>query len=261
MNGPTPGQRPRTRHLLAMTRSELDTLPGKSSAVVIVPTGSIEQHGPHLPVGVDSMLGQGWLAAALPLLPADAPVYVGPPVTYGKSNEHLAFPGTLTLSARTLHRLILAIARQVHALGFRTLALLNTHGGNSAVLNATLREVQNTIGINACLLAPTWKPPVATRELRHGIHAGRIETAWMLALAPHLVHMERAVREFPVPEGDPGEIGPVDARALAGWMSQDVSHTGTMGDATAATAGDGRAWIEAGARSLADRILELLAAS
>jgi creatinine amidohydrolase len=247
----------RGRYLPGMTRAQIDSLPGKGSAVVIVPTGSVEQHGPHLPVGVDSILGQAWLAYALPHVPAHVPVYVGPALTYGKSNEHLGFPGTLTISALSLRRVLLAVARQVRDLGFGTLAILNTHGGNSAVVVATLREIQTEFGLNACMIAPTWKPPVDEQEQRFGIHAGRIETAWMLAVAPQLVRMQRAVCEFPARIDDPGRVRPVDAPATAAWMSLDVSRTGVMGDATAATASDGRAWFEAGARSLAARIVEL----
>ena len=136
----------RSRYLPALTRAELAALPDKEQALVLIPTGAIEQHGYHLPVGVDSIMGQAWLTHALPLLPADAPVYVAPPITYGKSNEHIGFPGTVFTSALILRRLLLALARQLRALGFRHVALVNTHGGNSAVNTYTLREIQLPIG-------------------------------------------------------------------------------------------------------------------
>jgi creatinine amidohydrolase len=248
----------RAKYLPAMTRAQIDALPGRASAIVIVPTGSVEQHGPHLPVGVDSILGQAWLTAALPLIPATVPVYVGPAVTYGKSNEHLGFPGTLTISAATLRRLVLSIARQVHALGFRTLAILNTHGGNTAVLVATIREIQAALDLNAGLIAPG-RPAVGEREERLGIHAGRIETSWMLAVAPNLVHMKRAVREFPSIGGKPAPLDVFDGPATRGWMMRDLSRSGVLGDAAAADAAEGRAWFDAGARVLASRIVELAA--
>lgn len=247
----------RTRYLPAMTRQQIEALPGKSSAVVIVPTASIEQHGPHLPVGVDSILGQAWLAAAVPHLPASAGVYIGPAITYGKSNEHAGFPGTVTISARTLHRLVKAIARQLAALGFRTLAILNTHGGNSAVLVSTLREIQTSVGIQAGMLSFGWKPPLAPQEATYGFHAGRFETALMLAIAPGLVKIEHAVSEFPAQLESAGQVGPVDAPVTYGWLSADISRTGVMGDATAATAADGRAWLDAGGRALAGQIVKL----
>jgi creatinine amidohydrolase len=248
----------RARYLPAMTRSQLDALPGKASSLVIIPTGAVEQHGPHLPVGVDSILGQAWLDAALPLVPAAMPVYVGPAITYGKSNEHVGFPGTIAISARSLHRLLKVIARQLHALGFRTMAVLNTHGGNSAVLVSTLREIQTETGLNAGMLSWTWKPPITPQEATYGFHAGHWETALMLAAAPHLVHLDRAVCEFPAQLDDPGELRPEDAPATFSWISADISKSGVMGDATKATAADGRAWFALATQALADRIVDLV---
>lgn len=247
----------RARYLAAMTRAQIEALPGKGSAIVIVPTGSIEQHGPHLPVGVDSILGQAWLGAALPHVPNSVAVYVAPPVTYGKSNEHSGFPGTVSISARTLHRILKSIARQLAALGFRTMAVLNTHGGNSAVLVSTLREIQTSVGINAGMLNFGWKPPLAPQEAAYGFHAGRFETALMLAIAPALVHMSHAVCEYPAQLETARSVGPVDAPATYGWISADISRSGVMGDATAANVADGRAWLDAGGRALAEQIVRL----
>ena len=100
-------------YLPALTRARLTAIPAKDQALVVLPTAAIEQHGPHLPVGVDAILGQALLAAALPKIASRAPVYIAPPLTYGKSNEHLGFPGTVTLSAGTLRRLMLALATQL----------------------------------------------------------------------------------------------------------------------------------------------------
>jgi creatinine amidohydrolase len=258
-SGATPESFPayRRRYLPAMSRAQIDALPGKSSAVVILPTGAVEQHGPHLPVGVDSILGQAWLGAALPHVSASTPVYVGPAITFGKSNEHVGFPGTIAISARSLHRLVKTAARQIHALGFRTLAILNTHGGNSAVLVATLREIQTELGLNAGMLSFAWKPPLPKQEATYGFHAGHWETALMLAVAPHLVHRERAVCEFPARIDDPGELRPEDAPATFSWISADISRSGVMGDATKANARDGAAWFAVAAQALAKQIVAL----
>lgn len=248
----------RRRYLPAMTRRQITALPGKSTGVIIIPTGAIEQHGPHLPVGVDAILGQAWLAAALPHLPRSAPVYVGPAITYGHSVEHAGFPGTVTISARLLPRLLHSVARQVHALGFRTLAVLNTHGGNSAVLLPALREIQTATGLNAGFLQRTWKPPLDAQEAAWGFHAGQWETALMLAVAPHLVRLDRAVCEYPARHDDPGQLRPEDAAATLAWNTSDVSLSGVMGDATAANARDGAAWFAAAARALAAQILTVV---
>lgn len=247
----------RTRYLPAMTRSQIGAIPDRAKAVVVIPTGAVEQHAHHLPVGVDAILGQAWLTAALPHVPADKPIYVGPAVTYGISEEHIGFPGTVSISPKTFHRLLKIIARQIHALGFRTMAVLNTHGGNSPTLVATLRGIQAAMNMNACMLAPTWKPPVSEQEATYGFHAGRVETAWMLAVAPHLVHMERARCEYPAQVDEPGELRPENAPATFSWISADISKSGVMGDATAARVDEGQTWFQSGARSLAERMIAL----
>ncbi len=247
----------RIRHLAAMTRDQLETLPHKDSALVILPTGAIEQHGHHLPVGVDAILGQAWLHHTLPLLPADLPVYVAPPITYGKSNEHTAFPGTISLSARTLRRLVLAIVAQLRALGFRRLALLNTHGGNSAVLVYTLREIQDGIHFQAGLLGGYYRPDQDAQEAAYGFHAGEWETSLMLACAPSLVQMDRAVCEYPARLTDPGELHPEGSAAAVSWLTQDISVSGVMGDATRATPEKGVRWMTEACLALTMRIEEL----
>ncbi|MGH8019082.1 MAG: creatininase family protein, partial [Opitutaceae bacterium] len=184
-------------------------------------------------------------------------VYIAPPITYGISDEHVGFPGTVTISARIFHRLLVNMARQLKAIGFRTVAVLNTHGGNSATLAATLREIQSALDMNTCMIAPTWKPPVLAQEAAFGFHAGQIETAWMLAIAPHLVHQDRARSEFPARLDDPGSLRPENAPATFSWATADVSRSGIMGDATAANVVDGREWFDAGAHSLAGQIIKL----
>lgn len=248
----------RPRYLAALTRDELAVLPHKDRALVIVPTGAIEQHGHHLPVGVDALLGQAWLERALPKLSADSPVLVAPPVTYGKSNEHLGFPGTVYTSARTLRRLLIAIATQLHTLGFRRIALLNTHGGNSAVLVYTLREIQMTLGLTAGMLGGYARPALSRQEAEYGFHAGEWETSLLLACNPELVRMDRALCEYPARVDDPGELRPENAPAIFSWITSDVSVSGVMGDATAAAGEKGRQWFDEASTALARRIEALL---
>lgn len=248
----------RPRYLPAMSQAALAAIPDKAGALVLVPTGAIEQHGYHLPVGVDSIMGQAWLTHTLPLLPADTPVYVAPPIYYAKSNEHLGFPGTVFTSARVLRRLLLALARQLHALGFRRLALLNTHGGNSAVNTYTLREIQESLDLQAGSISATNALPLSPLELTYGFHANHWETAAMRAVATPLVHMDRAVCEYPARLDDPGEMRPENAPAIFSWISSDLSTSGVMGDATAATEEQGQAWFAASCASLADNIMKQL---
>ncbi|MDF9826276.1 creatinine amidohydrolase/Fe(II)-dependent formamide hydrolase-like protein/REP element-mobilizing transposase RayT [Ereboglobus sp. PH5-10] len=236
-------------YLPSFTPAQIDALPDKHNALVIISTGAIEQHGPHLPVGVDAILGQALLAGTLPKLSAETArrVFVAPPLTFGKSNEHDGFPGTITVSARTLRRVLCEVAAELCSMGFGRIAILNTHGGNSPVIVYTLREIQSTLGMRAGMLKAPLSPELSEHEAKNGIHAGEWETALMLACAPELVRMDKAVREYPA--------RPLDSFA---WMTRDVSQSGVMGDATAATAEKGRAWMDAATAALAARISRLL---
>lgn len=244
----------RKHYLGALTRDELEALPDKDSALVILPTGAIEQHGPHLPVGVDAILGQARVHHVLPLLPAGSPVYVAPPLTYGASAEHAAFPGTVSLPIRTLRRLVLAAAAQLRALGFRRLALLNTHGGNSAVLVYTLRELQDGPAFRAGLLGNYASAEQDPQEAAYGFHAGEMETSLMLACAPEWVRLDRVVCEYPAQLTEPGLLRPEQAPAVFSWLTQDISQSGVMGDATRATVAKGVRWMTEASLALADRI-------
>ncbi len=247
----------RVRYLPSLQPEEWDRLSNLGKAWVIIPTGSIEQHGPHLPVGVDAMLGHAWVAHLLNRFPAGAQVYVAPPITYGKSNEHLGFPGTLTISAKTLRRLLLAIATQLKALGFRQIAILNSHGGNTPVLTYTLREIQTTLGMRAGMLGQPYKPDLSEQEEEFGFHAGEWETSLMLAIADEVVHMEKAVSEYPARREDSGAVRLGNSPAYLSWMSADISESGVMGDAKSATREKGVRWLEAGSAALAQKIASL----
>ena len=247
----------RDRYLPAMTARQIRTLPDKSWAPVILATGAIEQHGPHLPVAVDALMGQVWLTLALSRLPAGASCYVAPPITIGKSIEHTGFPGTLIISSETLRAQILAVAHQAHAWGFRSLAVINTHGGNVPVLVPTLREVRSLYGLRAAVLASRPVNELSPQEATFGIHAGEVETSWILAAAGQLVNLSKAVCEYPARLEDPGEVRPVESAALLAWASKDVSQSGIMGDAPAATVEKGERWLNRGADGYAAAIAEV----
>lgn len=232
----------RKRYLPAMTRAQIAALPDKAWAPVILQTGAVEQHGPHLPVAVDSLLGQVWVSELVKNLRPGASCYIAPPITIGKSNEHVGFPGTLMISKDTLRAQILTVARQVAAWGFKSLVILNTHGGNSAVTHVTLREVRAKLGLRCAPIGGGYRPDVSEQEGAWGFHANEVETALLLAVAPQWVKMDGAVCHYPGRVGDPGELRPEFAPATFSWASQDISPSGIMGDAPAGTAANGARW-------------------
>lgn len=236
----------RARYLPAMTLARIAALPDKARTPVIVATGAIEQHGPHLPVAVDSLMGQVWLSRIFAALPADVPALVAPPITVGKSNEHVGFPGTLFVSKETLRLQLLALARQLAAWGFRSLLFLNTHGGNSSVLAYVLREVARDTGLRAALLRPAGVGlDLSAQENAYGFHAGELEASWLYAVAPQFCRPDASTCSYPARLTDPGELRPECAPATFAWASQDVSPDGVMGDATVATSEKGERWIAA----------------
>ncbi|RYY92338.1 MAG: creatininase family protein, partial [Comamonadaceae bacterium] len=111
-------------------------------AVAVLPLGATEQHGPHLPLGVDTRLVDGIVAAALPLLPADVPALFLPTQAIGLSPEHARFAGTLTLSSETLIRLWKDIGAGVARAGVRKLVLFNAHGGHVGAMDVVARELR-----------------------------------------------------------------------------------------------------------------------
>ena len=133
-------KRLRRRWVEMTTRDFQDT--DMSKVIAILPVAAIEQHGPHLPVEVDTAINRGVLERAMELVPADLPVTVLPAMPIGKSNEHIAYPGTLTLSAETLIRLWTEIGESVARAGVRKLVLFNSHGGQPQIMDIVARDLR-----------------------------------------------------------------------------------------------------------------------
>jgi creatinine amidohydrolase len=250
----------RNRYLPALDLEAIGSIPDKAHSPVILPIGAVEQHGPHLPVGVDALVAQARLDYALPRLPEDLPVWVAPPIQIGKSNEHTGFPGTLMVSKTVLRRQILAIARQLHEWGFRCLLILNTHGGNIQVIRYTIPEIERELGMSVHRLSFSSGLELDEQEAAYGFHAGEIETAIMLEILDgKAIEMEHATCEFPASIQDPGRLRPEAAPAIYSWVTSDLSQSGVMGDARAATRERGRAWLDGESGSLARQIARICA--
>ena len=236
-----------------------------AGTVAILPVAAVEQHGPHLPVRVDAAINEGILRRAVELMPDDLPALVMPAMPVGKSNEHLAFKGTLSLSHDTLARLWLDLARSAYRAGIRKLILFNSHGGQPQVMEIVCRELRVELGMLA--VACSWFHLVEMSDLfspterRHGIHAGAIETSLMLHLHPELVTMSEAA------DFEPSSVAiERDYRHLTaeggisfGWQAQDLHPTGACGDATKADAATGAELLERAARGLVELVTDVAA--
>jgi len=251
----------RSRYLPALNLARIQALTDREWAPVIISTGAIEQHGPHLPVAVDAFLGEVWVTSVLAALPKDTSCYVGPPVTIGKSNEHTGFPGTLIISKETLRAQVWTIARQLKAWGFGHILIINSHGGNVSVLVYTMREIRAELGLSISFLSSDVSLPLSEQEKLYGFHANEVETALMYATAGSFCDASAAVCHYPAQIGDPGVLRPENSAATFAWASQDLSASGIMGNAAAGTAESGRLWLDACTKGLVASIVKSSAAN
>ncbi len=224
-------------------------------AVAVLPVAAIEQHGPHLPLSTDSVIAEGYLARVREGVPPDLDVLFLPVQAIGKSDEHDAFPGTLSLDTRTALAAWTGIGTALHRAGCRKLVIVTSHGGNSAIIDLVAADLRARCGMVAVTTAwarfgyPEGLFPEA--EIAHGIHAGGVETALMLALRPDLVRTDR-IADFP-----PRSLAMVrdfthlraGRPAAFAWKAGDLHASGAMGDARLGTAEAGRAALAHGAQA------------
>jgi len=223
-------------------------------AVVILPVGSTEQHGPHLPTQVDTLLaGEIARRAARKMAPA-TPVVVAPTVWSGLAEHHMSLGGTLSLDFHTFFRLLQCVCRSLVRHGFRRILILNGHGGNIAALTVAVNELAVELQVP---LATTTYWHLAKDEFARILerqttvrHACEAETSMLLALAPDLVDMGRAIDAVGPTTPEITEI--VGSDAVHRWRSFKVrtSH-GAIGDPRAATAEKGQRLLEAAAEAVA----------
>jgi creatinine amidohydrolase len=245
-----------------MTWPEFDAL-DKERVIAVLPVAAIEQHGPHLPVYVDACINEGIVARTIELAPDDLPVTFLPPMPVGKSNEHIDFPGTLTLSAETLTRLWTEIGESVARAGIRKFVIFNSHGGQPQVAEIVCRDLRvrhkmfavtiNTYGLG--------KPPGAfpPDELRFGIHAGSSETSVMMHLRGDLVkdHERRDFQPLTARLAKESPILAGEGRIAFGWQVQDLHPAGAAGNALDADAARGKLVVEHAAKRFVQALQEI----
>jgi creatinine amidohydrolase len=223
--------------------------------IAVLPLAATEQHGPHLPLETDVMIGQAYLARVCELLPETSPATFLPIQPVGISTEHIDFEGTLTLSTETALREWTALGERVARAGIRKLVIVTSHGGNAAAMMLVAQDLRAYHGLLAVTTSwsrfgvPEGLFPEA--EIRHGIHGGAVETSIMMAKYPEQVKRE-AIADF---RSNAIEMAKqyrwlsTQRPAPFAWQAQDLNASGAVGNAMLASSEKGERLIDHGARA------------
>lgn len=221
-------------------------------AVVVLPVASMEQHGPHLPVGVDTILCGGVCKLAAERA-GDVEVVVAPTLWCGMAEHHMAFGGTFTFDIPTYRAVLLALLKSLERHGFHRVVIVNGHGGNIAALAAFLPDFarETSLSIRATtyfLLAQEAMAPFMDDQVSV-LHACEVETSMMMVLAPETVRQDRLPEAFGMLGADLTAL----TRPTVGQYKpfREMTDTGVIGDARRATAAKGQAFLDASADALA----------
>ncbi|MEU6353135.1 creatininase family protein [Streptomyces sp. NPDC047072] len=231
-------------------------------SVLVLPIGSTEQHGPHLPLNTDTVIADRFAQMLVGRYGDHHDLWALPALPYGLSPEHAWAAGAVSLNIATFSSLVDTVVGQyVSATAARRLLIVNGHGGNRGVLETLAHELQQTHAIVVCVIHPVSLAPEATDSELPEIHAGVRETSMMLALAPDTVHLDRIPADYAL---DPGRRREEIERLVLRrgttwpWSSGDpaISSLGVIGgDPRRASAAAGHSIIEsaleAGAEVLA----------
>lgn len=238
-----------------MTAPDLRELAGKPGALAILPIGSLEQHGPHLPVITDTASASAAAIRAAREVAGEIPVAVLPGLWLGMSEHHLPFGGTITLDYDTLNRVIRCIIRSLKTLGFSRLFIVNGHGGNMEPLAVAARELAVEFAMPIVVTTPWMLAPEEAKkifEVDSGPHhACEGEASVMLAIAGNDVKTEMFGQAFG------NQQHPVDVPAEVSRFysfAERAPVTGTWGDPRSATAEKGERFLDLQASELAKLI-------
>jgi creatinine amidohydrolase len=236
---------------------------GPARWIAVLPLAATEQHGPHLPVGTDVMIGEAYLARVRELLADTIPATFLPVQPVGISTEHLSYPGTLTLPTEVALKTWMALGESVARAGIKKLVMVTSHGGNSAAMTLVAQDLRAQHGL--LVVTTGWSRFGApdglfsAEELRHGIHGGAVETSIMLARYPQHVRHEKIADFRPASIAMEKDYRRLSAHRPApfAWQAQDLHASGAAGDATQASAEKGQRMLDHGAAAFCELLADI----
>lgn len=210
-----------------------------ASSILCLPIGSIEQHGPHLPLNTDVVLAEGMTRRIIARWGEALDLWQLPTMSISLAREHEWAPGTMSLSIQGMTAVIRDLGREIaRALPARNLVVVNGHGGNRGILEALAQDLRADFGLNVCILHPAaWAETNANAAIPE-IHGGKNETSMMLAIAPQLVRRDRIVELKNRPDAELIRKTMLQKGVTWPWTSADhgIADLGVIGDARAASA-------------------------
>ena len=236
-----------------------------NKTIAILPIAAVEQHGPHLPVGTDTIINTDMMELLVARAPEDLDIRILPVQAIGKSNEHIWAKGTITHTANNLIDAWTQIGLEVARAGVRKIVFINSHGGNEELMGIVARELRVRAGMLAVKSGWRFMPDGVLTDLerRHGIHGGDAETSLVLHFRPHLVDMDRAEDFGSIAARDEQQFRYLRPTGAFGhvyaWSADDINPSGAVGNASIATAEKGRTIAEANVAGMLDMLAEVLA--
>lgn len=257
------------RNYRDLTRLEMEQI-NKEETIILIPVGALEQHGNHAPLGTDDMIAEAmveYLGQALEEAGEhNFPILAFPVIPIGLSTEHRNFCGSVTLQPDTYYHLLYDISTSLARHGFRKLAFLVCHGGNTPIVQILSRELRSQLGISPFILSSgAFSHPDVQATLTEGniydFHGGEMETSMVMAVNPDLVKLETAEAGIPTPFVGNQTLKTAGSVTI-GWISEDWKTAdgkpiGIGGDPSGATAEKGNIILKTSAKVLVEGLLEI----
>jgi len=215
----------------------------RGSSILCLPIGSIEQHGPHLPLNTDVVLAEEFTRRIIDRWGQSLDLWQLPTLALSLAREHEWAPGTMSLSVQGMTALMHDLGREIaRALPTKNLAIINGHGGNRGILEAVAQDLRADFDLNLCVLHPAAWVEVDANSSIPEIHGGKNETSMMLAVAPHLVRQDQIAQLKKSPSAEVIRETILSPGVTWPWSTDDrrIADMGVIGEAQAATAEFGK---------------------